>query len=225
MEETSPIPAVPKSDIGGHSAIRQERAPIWPQVLTFVVGLAAVASIGAVAWVYADMHREIVRVSTDIAQLRVSLELYGRQAGAAGTAPTALPSTGEDGAQLLDLSNRLSILEQNWRGQAPAAGALDPSRLPDLPGTGATAATAGAQSDCMPQGTRFLVSAGDNYPVCDSTGKVEVLAVDAGYVSFVDGTIVPAGGSAILTGTRCTLAVTSSGADGMTGYAELRVSC
>lgn len=194
-----------------------------PHVLGFVVGLAAIAAIAAVGWVYSETRREIMRVSTDIAQLRVSLELYGRQAGDSVPGYEDIPGD-DDEAEMTDLSNRLSILEQNWRGQNPGDGAFDPARLPGLPETEASAGS-GAQTDCIPQGTRFLVASGDSYPVCDSTGMIEVAAVQSGHVSFVDGTIVPAGGTAILKGTNCTLAVTSSGADGMTGYAELRVSC
>jgi hypothetical protein len=192
------------------------KPPLISRLFIFVVGLVAVAAIAATAWVYAETQRDIVRISTDIAQIKLSLELYGRQSPG-----DAAPAASSD--QLLDLSNRIAILEQNWRDQPPSSADADTSRVPALPADGA--ATGGPQSDCMPAGTRFLASAGDSYPICGTPGVVDVTTVEASHVTFTDGTIVPAGGSAILKGTNCTLAVVSSGADGMTGYAELRVGC
>ncbi|WP_375452644.1 hypothetical protein [uncultured Devosia sp.] len=179
------------------------------RVLTVVVGLIALAAIATSAWVYADTQRDLSRVATDIAQIRLSLQLFSQQR----PGDIALPAS--DAVQ--DLSNRLAILEQDWRGQAPAPAAA----IPDT----ATATPTGPATDCIPQGTRFLVAAGDSYPICGTPAVVAVTAVDKTYVSFTDGTIVTLGGNAILKGTSCTLAVVSSNADGMDGYAELRVGC
>lgn len=179
------------------------------QLFTFLVGLLAVFAIASSAWVYSETQRNLGRVATDIAQIRLSLQLFGEQR------PGDIAVPASDALQ--DLSNRLAILEQSWRDNPQGAAAA-----PAAPA--ATAAT-GPQTDCIPQGTRFLVAAGDSYPICGLPTVVNVSAVDATYVSFTDGTIVTLGGNAILKGTQCTLAVVSSGADGMTGYAELRVGC
>jgi HAMP domain-containing protein len=183
------------------------------RLFIFAVGLVAVAAIAASAWVYAETQRDLNRVATDIAQIRLSLQLFGQQ-----QRPGDIAVPASDTVQ--DLSNRLGILEQNWRGQTTASGT---AALPAVPGA-ATAST-GPQTDCIPQGKRFLVANGDSYPICGTTAVVAVTEVAATYVSFTDGTIITAGGNAMLKGTQCTLAVVSSGADGMTGYAELRVGC
>lgn len=210
MDEKWALPGVSKSDIGAPE--RPARTARLPAIFTFVVGLIAVVAIAASAWVYSETQRDLNRVATDIAQIRLSLQLFGQQR----PGDIAVPASD----RLQDLSNRLAILEQNWRGQAPATGA---AALPATPGA-ATSAT-GPQTDCIPQGTRFLVAAGDSYPICGTSAVVAVTEVAATYVSFTDGLIITAGGNALLTGTKCTLAVVSSGADGMTGYAELRVGC
>lgn len=177
-------------------------------ILSFVVGLVGIAALGASAWVYGETQREIMRLSTDIAQLRVSLELFGRQQGT--------PS-GTDSASLTDLANRLAILEGNWRSSpAPAAA------LPPLPASAAAPASAG---DCLPTGTRFLVSAGDSYPVCGIAGTVAVGSVDNGFITLGDGTVIAAGGNIGLAGTACMIGVVSAGEDGMTGFAEIKVTC
>jgi len=223
LEETWTVPGVSKSDTGEHEPVTQPvpapKTTLMPRLLTFATGLAAVAAIAATTWVYVETQRDIVRISTDIAQIRLSLELYGRQQPASGApaSPTTAPLDGAASNQLLDLSNRLAILEESWRNQPPAAAAL-----PAI-GTGAT--STGPTSDCMPAGTRFLVSSGDEYPICGTPGVIAVTSVNAGYVVFQDGTTIANGGNAGLKGTTCTLAVVSSNADGMDGYAELRVSC
>ena len=209
MDEKWALPGVSKSDTGAPE--RPARPSRLPIIFTFGVGLLAVVAIAASAWVYTETQRDLNRVATDIAQIRLSLQLFGQQR----PGDIALPASD----RLQDLSNRLAILEQDWRGQAPTAGAAAPSTA--TPST----ASAGAQTDCIPQGTRFLVASGDSYPICGTSAVVAVTEVAATYVSFTDGLIITAGGNAILTGTKCTLAVVSSGADGMTGYAELRVGC
>lgn len=177
-------------------------------LLSFVVGLVGIAALATSAWVYSQTQRDLMRLSTDIAQFRLSLELYGRQQGT--------PS-GTDAASLQDLANRLAILEQNWRSPAPAA-------LPELP-TAPTAAAPANAGDCLPTGTRFLVTAGDSYPICGVAGTVEIGAVDNGYLSLRDGTVIAAGGTIGLPGSACMIGVVSAGENDMTGFAEIRVTC
>ena len=215
MDEKWTLPGVSKSDTGAPErpapTARPAKTGLLATLFTFGVGLIAVIAIAAAAWVYSDTQRDLNRVATDIAQIRLSLQLFGQQR----PGDMALPASD----RLQDLSNRLAILEQNWRGQAATTGTATPPAAP------AATATAGAQTDCIPQGTRFLVASGDSYPICGTSAVVAVTEVGASYVTFTDGLIITAGGNAILTGTKCTLAVVSSGADGMTGYAELRVGC
>lgn len=179
-------------------------------MLSFVVGLVGVAALAASAWVYSETQREVVRLSTDIAQLRVSLELFGRQQGT--------PS-GTDTVSLQDLSNRLVILEESWRSAPVTAPA---TALPELP---EAASTTGSDGDCLPTGTRFLVGAGDSYPICGVAGTVEIGSVDNGFLTLGDGTVIAAGGNIGLPGTACMIGVVSAGEGGMTGFGEIRVTC
>ncbi|HTN60344.1 MAG TPA: hypothetical protein VL147_02170 [Devosia sp.] len=205
LEQKWELPGVWKTESGGSEPRPARRSGA---TLTFVVGLVAVAAIAISAWVYTQTQRDLNRVATDIAQIRLSLQLFGQQR----PGDIAVPASDT----LQDLSNRIGILEQDWRSQSAGAAAQPAATA---------AATTGPQTDCIPQGTRFLVASGDSYAICGTPAVVAVTEVAASYVSFTDGTIITAGGNAILTGTQCTLAVVSSGADGMTGYAELRVGC
>lgn len=184
-------------------------------LLSFVVGLVGVAALGASAWVYVETQRDVARLSTAIAELRIGMELFGRQQGT--------PS-GTDAASLLDLSNRLSILEETWRSGTSSATA-EPATPPATALPATPDATAASDGDCLPTGTRFLVSAGDSYPVCGIAATVDIGAVDNGFISLGDGTVIAAGGNIGLPGTACMIGVVSAGEDGMTGFAEIRVTC
>jgi HAMP domain-containing protein len=183
------------------------RALPWSEIASITVGLVGVAALAATAWSYADTQRELTRLSTDIAQIKLSLELFGQQAG------TSTAST-----ELSDIANRLAILEQEWRdAPAPAAAATVPTP---------TAATpAESAGDCMPTGTRFLVAAGDSYPICGSPATIEVAAVDNGFITLGNGAVIAAGASIALPGTGCMVSLFSAGTEGMSDYAELRVTC
>ena len=156
-------------------------------------------------WVYVEGQREIVRLSTELAQLKVSLDLYAR--------------SGASSAGLTDLTERLTELEQAARSNAVP--------MPSAPANAADSAAAPTPSgeDCLPEGMRLLVAAGDSYPICGQAAEVSVSFVDNGYITLSDGTSVASGGTTPLPGSACTLAVTSGGDEGLTGYAEIRVTC
>lgn len=192
------------------------RSVPFANILSFVVGLVGVAALGASAWVYSETQRDIVRLSTDMAQLRVSIELFGRQQGT--------PS-GTDNASLSDLSNRLAILEESWRSAPPAA-AEPQTSLPATPATAATpAAVEAASGDCLPTGTRFMVAAGDRYAVCGTGAVVEIGSVDNGFISLSDGTVIAQGGNIALPNSACMIGVVPSDGGSISGFAEIRVTC
>jgi hypothetical protein len=183
-----------------------------------VAALVGLASLATSVWVYSEMQREMLRISTEMAQLRLSLDLYAQRSGAAPAATSvAAPA---DSSALADLQNRLSILERNWRGGAAGA---QPSAA--LPAIGGPTVSTESDGDCLPSGMRLLVAAGDTYPICGTDAVIEVMNVSDGYISLTDGTTVPSGGTAPLSGTACLIAVTSGGDESVTGFAEIRVSC
>ena len=189
----------------------------WPQLLSIVASLVAVTALGTSAWIYGESRRELVRLATEVAELRLSLDLYAQRE------PDAAPTI--DPVALEALGNRIAILEENWRN-TPEPTSANPalSELPPIaPPAGAAAAV--TDGDCLPTGTRFLVASGDSYPVCGIAGTVEIGAVDNGFISLRDGTVIAAGGNIALAGTQCMIGVVSAGEGGMTGYAEIRVTC
>ena len=217
MEDNYAVKAEPQPEPAPPPEAPLRERTIWSDVLSLVVGLIGIAALGASAWVYSHTQRDILRISTEIAQIRLSLELFNRQQGTD-------PATGDasSGDSLTELANRLSILEQSWRGNGTGAPTGAPAALPDLAGT---PAPADANGDCMPTGTRFLVTAGDRYPICGTPAVLEVLSVANGYISLMDGTVIAAGGTSPLPGTQCMLGVVSAGSADMSEFAEIRATC
>ena len=165
-------------------------------------------SLGVAAWTYSEGQREILRLSTELAQLRVSLDLYARN--------------GSGARDLSAFEDRLSALETTARSAAVPTPQVEPAPVAD-----AAQPTASAQNeDCLPVGMRLLVAAGDTYPICAQPAAVAVSFVDNGYITLSDGTSVASGGTTPLPGNAaCTISVTSGGDEGLTGYAEIRVNC
>ncbi|WP_193334482.1 hypothetical protein [Devosia beringensis] len=197
-------------------------APPRPRTSFFSIAAAVIAliSLGGTAWLYAETQREIKRVSTDIAQIRLSLELFGKQQ-AAVEGDAVDTSTDSSADELQALANRLALVEANQASAISAATSLPALPVGDAAGGGAVA----TGDDCLPVGTRFMMAAGDSYPVCGTTGTVAIAAVDNGYVTLSDGTIIAQGGTVGLPGTQCMLGVMPSESDGLSGFAEVRVSC
>lgn len=179
----------------------------WPLLLGAGGVVFGVAALGFSVWTYGEGQKEVLRLSTELAQLRVSLDLYGRSL------------TGDTG--LAEVTERVTALEQGALG----------GTVPMPATTAATAASeppaaADTSEDCLPVGMRLLVAAGDSYPICGQTADISVSFVDNGYITLGDGTSVASGGTTPLPGNpACTIAVTSGGDEGLTGYAEIRVSC
>ena len=216
------VQSEPKLEAGIVPVPQRRRMPM-STILAFVVGLVGVAAIGANAWTYSETQRDLARLSTDIAQIKLSLALFGQQQA---VQPAEAASPPADDTALTEITNRLDILEQNWRSGTPAAAATPgPATLPPLPASGEPAAVAATGGDCLPTGTRFMVAAGDSYPICGTTGKVEIGAIDNGFITLADGTVIAQGGTIGLPGTRCMVGVVPSDGGSISGFAEIRVTC
>lgn len=185
----------------------------WGTLLGGGAALVGLASLAASTWIYTEMQREMLRISTEMAQLRLSLDLYAQRS------TSVAPGAAGQGPDLSALENRLAILEQNWRG---AGETTPPAAAPA--GAGPTVSSQ-SDGDCLPSGMRLLVAAGDSYPICGTDRSIEVMNVSNGYISLTDGTTVPSGSTVPLPGTACMIAVTSGGDEATTGFAEIRVTC
>jgi hypothetical protein len=178
--------------------------------LAIVLGLAAMAGS---YWVWTDYKNEFRRMSSELAAMKVSLALVAQRPPSASF---AAPADAGSADQIADLKNRLAILEGVWRNPSP--GNSQPTPQP-----GATPPGAGPVTDCIPAGTRFLLTPNDTYPVCQTHESLTLLSVAEGEVVLDKLGPVPQGGIVKLGASNCSVSVLSALPDG--GFAEVRVSC
>ena len=110
-----------------------------------------------------------------------------------------------------------------------SAAAAAPALTDAVPGDETAVASAPAEidpnlptTDCIPLGTRFMVTPNESYPLCQSKAKIEVGSITADTVDIDGAGTVTETGFGTLVGTTCTVMVFSADAE---GFAELRVTC
>ena len=187
--------------------------------LAAVVGLVALA--GAVV-VQLNTDAKTKVVTDAVVALQASVDALGERADA-----LAMPAA-DDGtaAGLLALQDRMAKLERDWTAQqtaAAAAPAVPGSLAPgDVPAATAEIDPSLPTIDCIPLGTRFMVTPNESYPICQSKAVVKTGMITADTVSIDGIGQVVETGFGSLAGTTCTVMVFS--ADDA-GFAEMRVTC
>ncbi len=184
------------------------------RVLMVVSALISLIALGIIAYLGAESRREFQRLATEIAEVRVSLQLFADR-----DMPASAPAG--DSEALLNLSNRLAVVEEALN--AGGGGTVAPSPFEAAPAPEAST-TGEANGDCIPQSTRFLVGTGDIYPVCGAGADLRVAAVGASDLVLEGGGAIPAGASGVLPGTNCIVSVLAAG-EALGGFAEVRIAC
>lgn len=184
--------------------------------LAAVVGLVALA--GAVA-VQLNTDAKTRAVTEAVVALQASVDALGKRADTLAT-----PADDGTAAGLLALQDRMVKLEADWTTQQAAAAAA-----PVAPGALAPASTTTAEvdpslptTDCIPLGTRFMVTPGESYPICQSKAVVRTGLITGDTVSIEGTGQVVETGFGNIAGTSCTIMVFSADE---AGFAEVRVTC
>lgn len=184
--------------------------------LAAIVGLVALA--GAVA-VQLNTDAKTKAVTEAVVALRASVDELGKRAETA-----AAPVDDGTAAGLLALQDRMVKLEGEWTEQKTAAAAA-PAAVPGAADAGTETAEIDPNlptTDCIPLGTRFMVTPGESYPLCQSKAVVKTGTITADTVTMDGvGTVVETGFGTIA-GTTCTVMVFSADE---AGFAEVRVTC
>lgn len=190
--------------------------------LAAFVGLIALA--GAVTTQLSSEARTRA-VTAELASVKASVDQLVQTMAA--TAPEPV----DDGTveALLALQDRMVKLEADWEAQKALAASLpaapsatDPAAPGDQPATEAAIDPNLPTTDCIPLGTRFMVTPNETYPLCQSRQQVRVGMITADTVEVVGaGTIVETG-FGTLAGSTCTVMVFSADP---AGFAEMRVTC
>lgn len=184
--------------------------------LAAIVGLVALA--GAVA-VQLNTDAKTKAVTEAVVALQASVDALGKRADSLAT-----PADDGTAAGLLALQDRMVKLEADWTTQQAAAAAapVTPDALAPASPTTAEVDPNLPTTDCIPLGTRFMVTPGESYPICQSKAVVKTGMITGDTVSIEGiGQVVETGFGNIV-GTSCTIMVFSADE---AGFAEVRVTC
>lgn len=184
--------------------------------LAAIVGLVALA--GAVA-VQLNTDAKTKAVTEAVVALQASVDALGKRADSLAT-----PADDGTAAGLLALQDRMVKLEADWTTQQAAAAAapVTPDALAPASPTTAEVDPNLPTTDCIPLGTRFMVTPGESYPICQSKAVVKTGLITGDTVSIEGiGQVVETGFGNIV-GTSCTIMVFSADE---AGFAEVRVTC
>lgn len=204
---------------------RYRRLVLIDRVIPFLAAFVGLIALAGAVTAQLSAEARTQAVATEIAAMRSSIDALA-QGTAALPAPAADDGTAEG---LLALQDRMARLEIDWQAQKdlaltlPTLPAVDPAAAPaDVPAQAAAIDPDLPTTDCIPLGTRFMVTPNETYPLCQSREQVQVGMITADTVDVIGaGTIVETGFGA-LAGTTCTIMVFSADA---AGFAEMRVSC
>lgn len=199
---------------------RYRRLVLIDRLIPFLAALVGLVALAGAVAVQLNTDAKTRAVTEAVVALKASVDALGQ--------PAATPAA-DDGiaAGLLALQDRMVKLENAWTEQQTAAAAVPVAPGALAPVDGAVAATAEIDpnlptTDCIPLGTRFMVTPGESYPICQSKAVVRTGLITADTVSIDGiGPVVETGFGNIV-GTTCTVMVFSADE---AGFAEMRVTC
>lgn len=207
---------------------RSRRLIVTDRLIPFLAAFVGLVALAGAVLVQLSSNARTERMATEIAELRAAVDRLAQSSEAAALAVVPpLPADDGTAEALLALQDRMNRLEEAWENQPVAAA------TPVVAGDSApySAAAGGAPAaidpswptdNCIPLGTRFMASAGDELAICQSPVVVKVSAITADNV-MVDGPgVINETGSKPIPGSNCSLMVFSAEAE---GFAEMRVSC
>jgi hypothetical protein len=205
---------------------RYRRLVLIDRVIPFLAAFVGLIALAGAVTAQLSSEARTQAVTAQIASVQTSIEQLMQQTA-------AVPAPADDGTAegLRALQDRMNRLETDWQAQkgaivaAPAAVTTPaaPGAAPaDQPEQAAEIDPNLPTTDCIPLGTRFMVTPNETYPLCQSKQQVKVGMITGDTVEVTGaGTIVETG-FGTLAGSTCTVMVFSADA---AGFAEMRVTC
>jgi len=211
---------------------RYRRLLVIDRLIPFLAALVALVAMAGMITVELNSRAARAELSSQLADLKAALE----QGAPTTTSASAEGSSSEITAQISALADRIAGIEGKVMtlettaetASAAPAGLAIPDTVAAAGGDD-TAATETAAidpslptTDCIPLGTRFIVTPGETYPLCQSKSVIQVGNITAESVEVQGAGAIVKTGFATLVGTKCTVMVFSADP---AGFGELRVTC
>lgn len=204
---------------------RHRRLILIDRVIPFLAALIGLIALAGAVVVQLNGLSRSEALSEEMVKLSAGIDKLTQRADALSSAPDNGTAAG-----LLALQDRMVKLEADVTAATEKLAAAPPAAAAPSPEAGTEAvATAPAKidpslptTDCIPLGTRFMVTPNESYPLCQSKAKIEVGSITGDTVDINGAGTVTETGFSTLVGTSCTVMVFSADAE---GFAELRVTC
>ena len=204
---------------------RYRRLVLIDRMIPFLAAFVGLIALAGAVVVQISSEARTQAVTAEIAAVKSSIDALTRQ-----TANVAAPADNGTAEGLLALQDRMNRLESDWQAQKQVV-ASTPFAAPATPAVAASGdqptETAAIDpnlptTDCIPLGTRFMVTPNETYPLCQSKQQVKVGIIAADTVEISGAGMIVENGFGTIAGSNCTVNVFSADA---AGFAEMRVTC
>ncbi len=205
---------------------RHRRLVVTDRVIPFLAAFVGLVALAGAVLVQLTADARTARITEEITALRAAVDALAQRTDTLATNSSAPVDNDGTIEAMLALQDRMNRLEEEWESRATSVAATS------TPGTAAFSASAdGAPAEidpswptenCIPIGTRFMASSGEEIAICQSPVVVKVAAITADSVMVEGAGVINETAFKPIAGTNCQLNVFSADAE---GFAELRVSC
>lgn len=205
---------------------RHRRLVVTDRVIPFLAAFVGLVALAGAVLVQLTADARTARITEEITALRAAVDALAQRTDTLATNSSAPVDNDGTIEAMLALQDRMNRLEEEWESRATSVAATS------APGTAAFSASAdGAPAEidpswptenCIPIGTRFMASSGEEIAICQSPVVVKVAAITADSVMVEGAGVINETAFKPIAGTNCQLNVFSADAE---GFAELRVSC
>lgn len=199
---------------------RHRRMVLIDRLIPFLAALVGLVALAGAVVVQTNVTAQNEAIRGEIASARQAMDLVVQRTEHLSTRLDAADEPADDGTAeaLLALQERMVRLEEAARAAPLAAPApLVPAETADRPIDPNLPST-----DCIPQGTRFMVTLDSDNPICQSRIVITAAAISAEMVALDNGVTLVPGTPSPLPGGACTASLLTTDA---AGFAELRVDC
>lgn len=207
---------------------RYRRMVLIDRFIPFLAALVGLVALAGSVVVQINTASETAALRAELAAMRTATETVTRHADALAREIGNLDGAADDGTAeaLLALQDRMAKLEDAAKATLATTGLAAPAPLSSDPQAQASVVKPIdpnlPSKDCIPLDTRFMVTPGDSFVICQSKVVIEAASIMSDMVALADGTSIIEGSSTNLPGTNCTAMVFSADIE---GFAEMRVNC
>ena len=200
---------------------RYRRLVLMDRAVPFLAAFIGLIALAGAVLVQANTNARSQFMLDEMAAVRTEMGALAERLDAVGTAVEEPADNNGLIDAMLALQARMDSLEAEW-SERPAtvadAGVAGFSR----PDGDAMVDPEWPTENCIPIGTRFMASVGDELPICQSPVVVAVTAITDDNVFVEETGLITETAFKTIPGSNCRLTVFSADA---AGFAEMRVGC